>query len=562
MAFNLKAVLRLDDKFSTPMKRAQRAAEQMQNATKRTQRATEAFNASQRRANHGLREFTTQARKVGRSMRSIASNLNPLKSGFLGLATAIGGAITAKKLFDSTIGEAAKFEQSSVMIRAMFDNKGAARQYMKMLERFAIDSPIMDSQTMFANSKSFITASKDIKQLEKMWDLAERLAAVDPVQGVEGAVFALRELFSGDAISMIERFEMPRQIMNEIKKMDLPQQLDALDKYFTKIGITTKLVNEMGGTTLGLWNRVREQINVVLREMGEPALKVVSDFLKGIIDRFNQADLDGQIYYDIDSGMKKVYQSDLSRFAEFGGRIIKNILNGLTTGITKIYDWFAMISSSEEFQQKTTLWGKVEFLIGKVYERFKQWLSSRGKNEIQNVTETFVKALATSIENNAIPLAEAALKVGVIIGNAVAKGISDAISNNPIAKAVLGGAAGAAIGSVVPGVGTLLGGAIGAGAALGKHYIDKLGDSIFGNKPKSFNGGLNYVPYNGFSARLHRGEMVLTRGEAQEYRKGRAGGGVNVTISGNTFHVRQDSDIKKVAHELARLLEREGELMA
>lgn len=38
-------------------------------------------------------------------------------------------------------------------------------------------------------------------------------------------------------------------------------------------------------------------------------------------------------------------------------------------------------------------------------------------------------------------------------------------------------------------------------------------------------GGLDYVPYNGYAADLHRGEMVLTADEADAYRRGNSGGG-------------------------------------
>lgn len=46
-------------------------------------------------------------------------------------------------------------------------------------------------------------------------------------------------------------------------------------------------------------------------------------------------------------------------------------------------------------------------------------------------------------------------------------------------------------------------------------------------------GGLDYVPYNGYTAELHRREMVLTADEADAYRRGNSGGGsftVNQTI--------------------------------
>lgn len=46
-------------------------------------------------------------------------------------------------------------------------------------------------------------------------------------------------------------------------------------------------------------------------------------------------------------------------------------------------------------------------------------------------------------------------------------------------------------------------------------------------------GGLDYVPYNGYAADLHRGEMVLTADEADAYRRGKNSGGgftINQTI--------------------------------
>jgi hypothetical protein len=541
LAFDLKAVLRLDDKFSDKMRRAQRTTERMKQALQQTQRATEAFNSAANQTQTNLNRFASAGKQTIQTMRSMVSSLNPLRSGFLGLASAIGGAVAAKKIFDSTVWEAAKFENSQVVIRAMFDDRKAADSYMKMLERFAVDSPVLNSQDMFENSKSFIATSKNIKQLEKMWNLAERLVALDPAQGVSGAVLALKEFFSGDVVSLVERFELPRAELKAIKDLPLDQKLKELDTFFNKLGATNKLVKEMGGTTIGLWNRVREQFAILLREMGKPSLEVLSGFFTQIIQR-------------MESG-------ELNRFAEIGGKMIKSILTGLTNGITAIYEWFTSITNSEEFKNRTTLYGKVSFIIEDIYNRFMNWLNSEGMAKIQAITETLVGTLAKAIENNSGQIAAAALSVGLKIGSSIAKGIASAVSSHPLAKAVLGGGIGAAVGSVIPGVGTVLGGAIGAGAALGKHYMNKMSDLIFGKKSKKHNGGLNYVPYNGYQASLHRGEMVLTRGEAQEYRKGRASG-VNVTISGNTFNVRQESDIQIIAHELAKLIEREGALMA
>lgn len=64
--------------------------------------------------------------------------------------------------------------------------------------------------------------------------------------------------------------------------------------------------------------------------------------------------------------------------------------------------------------------------------------------------------------------------------------------------------------------------------------------------------GLNRVPYDNFPALLHEGERVLT---AREARQADQGGGTAVSISGNTFIVRQESDVSAIAEELLRRIE-------
>jgi hypothetical protein len=538
LAFDLKAVIRLVDNFSGPIKRMQRATEQFQRTTERVRRSTELWRDASGRLRDSMGRFAKETERaswnltnLGNGLRNVAkeaSGIRGLAGAFTGLATAIGGAYTAKKIFDSTVWEAAKFENSQVVIRAMFDDRKAADSYMKMLERFAIDSPVLNSQDMFENSKSFIATSKNLEQLEKMWNLAERLVALDPMQGVSGAVLALKEFFSGDVVSLVERFELPRQELKAIKDLPLDQKLIELDKFFNKLGATNKLVKEMGNTTIGLWNRVREQFAVILREMGRPSLEVLNGFFTKII--------------------QKLESGDFNRFAQIGARMIKSILTGLTNGIMAIYNWFSAITKSKEFQKRTTLSGKVKFIIEDLYKRFMNWLNSKGMKQIESVTSTLIGALSSAIERNAGPIAKAAFSVGSKIGSAIAKGIMDAISKNPIAKWVISG--GSIAGIAYDKIRGLLGGG-------GKSKKRKSSSTRTFYNPRLIKGyyhGLSYVPYDGMIARLHRGEMVLTRKEAEEYRKGHAGGAKSVVITGNTFVVREEADIRKIAHQLADLL--------
>lgn len=62
--------------------------------------------------------------------------------------------------------------------------------------------------------------------------------------------------------------------------------------------------------------------------------------------------------------------------------------------------------------------------------------------------------------------------------------------------------------------------------------------------------GLDEVPYDRYPAILHKGEAVLPRQDAQEWREGRGGSAPSVNITGNTFNVRQESDIDAIANAL------------
>ncbi|MCC0640360.1 MULTISPECIES: hypothetical protein [unclassified Clostridioides] len=73
----------------------------------------------------------------------------------------------------------------------------------------------------------------------------------------------------------------------------------------------------------------------------------------------------------------------------------------------------------------------------------------------------------------------------------------------------------------------------------------KAGDS---GKNNAF--GLNYVPYNDFSTRLHEGEMVLTKQEANQYRSGKNGGNISIAKLADTIVIREEADIEKVTSKL------------
>ena len=62
--------------------------------------------------------------------------------------------------------------------------------------------------------------------------------------------------------------------------------------------------------------------------------------------------------------------------------------------------------------------------------------------------------------------------------------------------------------------------------------------------------GIGYVPYDNFPALLHQGERVQTAVEARSERRSPA-----ITITGNSFSIREDADVDRVASALLQKIE-------
>lgn len=83
-----------------------------------------------------------------------------------------------------------------------------------------------------------------------------------------------------------------------------------------------------------------------------------------------------------------------------------------------------------------------------------------------------------------------------------------------------------------------------------------LWDKLTGKDPgKNHADGLSYVPYDGYPARLHEGERVLTASEARGY-----GQGVSVSVTVNGLTVREEADVDRIAEALAQKLSEAKEL--
>lgn len=93
-------------------------------------------------------------------------------------------------------------------------------------------------------------------------------------------------------------------------------------------------------------------------------------------------------------------------------------------------------------------------------------------------------------------------------------------------------------------------------------YTGESGVQHAGGYGDRFATGLDYVPYNEFPARLHEGEAVLTKLEAENWRNGRgaadAGEIVTVNVNLDNVSIRDERDIETLAQQIAQYTRRQN----
>ncbi|MCY9549410.1 phage tail protein [Lysinibacillus xylanilyticus] len=298
MVTSLTAVFKVKDQGTSKLRQLTQTMEKMNRTSRitsdsmsRAQSATTKLGGAVSSSSNRMGGFATQVSRLHVSSSGLSASLRGMQSSLIGLMGAYAGVSGAAKLFNATIGEAAKFEQSKAVITAAFQDDGATKQYLKMVDKIAIDSPLLNSGDMFAGSKGLLTLTKDMGQLEKSWKLVERLVASDPTKTIDDAVRGLRELQSGDTISLRDVFNLDKNILNDVKGGSFEEQLAGIDKALNKMNITQKTVEAMGSTTLGRWNSLKERVGTLFRDAGEKSNTKLGDFLKRINDSIEKLDV-------------------------------------------------------------------------------------------------------------------------------------------------------------------------------------------------------------------------------------------------------------------------------
>lgn len=239
----------------------------------------------------------------------------------------------------------------------------------------------------------------------------------------------------------------------------------------------------------------------------------------------------------------------ITKFANAASEMVAKYTPQITAAVQSMVDTVTgylnrNFFQNAEFMALPDMRSKAEAVLTKLKETVVGWWDSSGRDMFQRVTATIVKTM-TSALTTAIPVF---IDIGLEIGKGILSGIAEGTKDltifgnhgqdHPVTKVMESN--------------------YGKGDPVLDYMINQersnnLPSGGGGGKMNTYSaraGGLDNVPYNGYRASLHAGESVLTREEAKRYREGK-NGSPSVTITGNTFHVRQESDIDAIARQLA-----------
>lgn len=293
-----------------------------------------------------------------------------------------------------------------------------------------------------------------------------------------------------------------------------------------------------------------------------PALVTAgTSILDAILDGVNSSDLTG-LSTSIETAITNIVSwatdvKNLDALLEAGKKIASSLLNGIVSGLTRsvavaldklLGTNFAVLYDKYKKQIMPGIGSKI--MAGKpLTEEEADFLKSQGEESIERFTQKLEEA-----RKKAAGLVSSMNLFGESVQHTTAgvRSFAAALKGIPSEKTVYIRA---------------------ISAVAGGQHVNKLLDiNSNAGLAKPFASGTPYVPYDNFYSRLHRGEMVLTRQQAEDYRARRAqdfefdyaqmGAAVGAAIDRNMRYLSRQTRAADVVNELGRRINRrEGDLV-
>lgn len=220
----------------------------------------------------GLDRAAARARRFGQEVRQASGGgagglqdltraTTGLESGFRALGSVVALAGISQVGIDA-VRAASELQKTEATVRAL---AGSTQKYAQLL------SLARQGQQLYGGSLAdnirglgqlVNTANRSGVELSKLDNIMRRLATVDPLQGVEGAAYAIKEALSNQGatatLSLRNRFELDRSVLKTIEDASATaaEKIDALDKALNQLGITNEVLTNAAQTDAAAMDRL------------------------------------------------------------------------------------------------------------------------------------------------------------------------------------------------------------------------------------------------------------------------------------------------------------------
>jgi hypothetical protein len=385
---------------------------------------------------------------LGRAATAPIRGLNNLAQGFFYMTSSLSTVKDSITSFMSaTIGKAMEMDMYQRTFATMMNSRnkfgGAhleSKSFNKWLEQKAVES-MMPMTDFIQAGKAFTPYAHSNKQLQGLVEASELLAYYDPMQGMPGANFALKELLSGSSRSIRERFELPANTVKDIEKFvdkndmrqakNIDKVLELIKKGLQQVGVDENLVNTQNNSAMGQWMQLKDRWAVAWMTAGNAGAKVGQDnrFLDKVAEKLKEIN---QLFAE----------GKFNHFSETMGRAVEKVFDKLTG----LADWLGengkkitdpineMFTTIENaFINNSTVGGALNDLMSQAFEKLKEWVKAHDK-DITEVTDAITQKLIDGIIKAAPPIGEAAWDIGAAIAEGIGKGLHEKLTELPIFK--------------------------------------------------------------------------------------------------------------------------------
>lgn len=178
-------------------------------------------------------------------------------------------------------------EAAQAKINAFTKNASLTADILAKVRQEASTTPFAFQEMANATAALMPVAKQAGLAWEDLLKQAEILAASNPLEGLEGASFSLREAMTGDFTSIIERFNLSRQSINKWKEEGV-DNMEIVRRAMAEMGYDSDLVAAMGQTMAGRWSTFLDTLDGFKISLTKPTfdfLKEVLGDLQGNLDR-------------------------------------------------------------------------------------------------------------------------------------------------------------------------------------------------------------------------------------------------------------------------------------